>query len=157
VRSFVAAAACWMVALSAVACTGTTSDAHHHGRGSARTAAAAPHPQAATFVLAAGRSSGQHQITAPSPAIYEFDVTVSAPVSANVSLNARTSSGVMLGLVSSTRDYQDYSCKRHGSQNHCLAHFPVLPAQQGGRWTLLVSKRSNPAATVRVVITFAKP
>jgi len=155
-RISVAMAACGMVALSAVACTGRTSGANHHGSG-AGTTVAALQPQTATFVLAAGYSSGQHQITAPSPANYEFDVTISASASANVSLNARTSGGVILRLISSTRDYQDYSCKGQGSQNVCLGRFPRLPAQRGGTWTLIVSKRSYPAATVRVVITFAKP
>jgi hypothetical protein len=154
-RSILAVAVCVMMALSAVACTGRT-DAHHLGSG-AGTTVAAMEPQIATFVLPAGHSSEQHQITAPSPAHYEFDVTISAPASANVRLNARTSNGAILGLIGSTRDYQDYSCRHQGSQIVCLGRFPLLPAQHGGTWTLLASKRSDPAATARVVITFAKP
>lgn len=156
-RRIVGVAACGFVALGAVACTGTTNDAHHHGGSRTGATIAGLQPQTATIVLAAGHSSGQHQITAPSPANYEFDITVRAPASANVSLNARTSNGVILGLLSSTRNHQDYSCKHQGSQIVCVGRFPRLPAQRGGTWTLLASKRSDPAATIRVVVTFAKP
>jgi hypothetical protein len=157
VRSIVPAAACTMVALSVAGCTGGRSAAHHtEGRGTG-TAVSATTPRAAIFVLAAGHSSRQHQITAPSLATYEFDVSISAPTSANVSLNALTPNGATLRLISSTRDRQDYSCRHQGSQNVCLGRFPLLPAQRGGIWTLLASKRSDPAATVRVVITFARP
>ena len=32
-----------------------------------------------------------------------------------------------------------------------------LPAQLAGTWTVVASKQSGPPATVRVVVTFAKP
>jgi hypothetical protein len=39
----------------------------------------------------------------------------------------------------------------------CLLHFPRLPAQQGGRWTVIVAKQSGPPAAVRVAVTFSLP
>jgi hypothetical protein len=157
VRSIFPVAACGMVALSVAGCAGANTAAQHTGGRKTGTTVGAPLPRAATFVLAAGRSSGQHQITAPSPATYEFDVSISVPTSANVSLSALTPNGATLSLITSTRDHQDYLCRHQGSRDVCLGRFPLLPAQQGGTWTLLASKRSDPGATVRVVITFAKP
>ena len=112
--------------------------------------------QQASLALPAGHSSAQYRITAPSPAHYAFDVTVSAPVSANVTVNARKWYGTMLSILISTRDLGE-SCKRQGSQNVCFERFPLLPAQRAGTWTVVASKRSEPAATVRVAVTFAKP
>jgi hypothetical protein len=73
-----------------------------------------------------------------------------------VSVNARTWYGATLGILVSTRDLQG-SCTRKNSQDVCSERFPLLPAQRAGNWTIVAAKRSMPAATVRVAITFARP
>jgi hypothetical protein len=49
------------------------------------------------------------------------------------------------------------SCQAHGARSTCLSHLPILEAQLAGRWTVIATKRSGPAATVRIAITFYKP
>jgi hypothetical protein len=113
-------------------------------------------PQAASLVLPAGRSSAQYRIMAPSPAEYGFDVTVIAPASAEVGVSIRTWYGAIFpSILTSTHD--PASCRAHGSQDVCFERFPLLEAQRAGTWTVVASKRSGPAVTVRVAIVFAKP
>ena len=152
-------AICGVLALAAGACTGgggnaraTQSHRQHVTRGSAGTG----RPPAASLMLAEGRSSARYRITAPSPAQYGFEVTVIAPAAANVSVNARTWYGAILSILISTRDLREW-CRRQGSQDICFERFPLLPAQRAGTWTIVASKHSEPASTVRIAITFAKP
>ena len=158
-RCFAVTAICGVLVLAATGCTG--GGGNHRsvpgpGRNPARTPAGAGRPQAARLVLPAGRSSAQYQITAPSPAQYGFDVTVMAPASADVSLSIRTWYGAIFpSILTSTHD--PASCRTRGSQNVCFERFPLLEAQRAGTWTVVASKRSGPAATVRVAIVFAKP
>ncbi len=148
-----ATAVCVAAGLAATACTGGAPGVPDHGR---RTASAIGQPQVASLVLAAGASSAQYRITAPSPAQYGFDVTVTAPASADVSVNARTWYGATLGILVSTRDLRG-SCTPKSSQDVCFERFPLLPAQRAGSWTIVATKRSVPAAVVRIAITFARP
>jgi hypothetical protein len=154
-RCLAATAVCGVVVLAATACTGGGRN-DHGAQGHVPAAAAIGRPQAASLVLPAGRSSAQYRIAAPAPAQYGFDVTVTAPASADVSVNARTWYGATLGILVSTRDLQG-SCTRKNSQDVCSERFPLLPAQRAGIWTIVAAKRSMPAATVRIAITFAKP
>lgn len=152
-------AICGMLALVPGACTGGGGSARatqSHRQHITRASVGVGRPQAASLMLAEGRSSARYRITAPSPAQYGFEVTVIAPAAANVSVNARTWYGAILSILISTRDLRE-SCRRHGSQDICFERFPLLPAQRAGTWTIVASKRSEPAATVRIVITFAKP
>lgn len=151
-------AICGVLSLTVSACTsagGNDGGAQIHSKKIVRPPAAVGRPQTASLVLPAGRSSAEYRITAPSPAKYEFDVTVTAPASANASVNAYTWYGAVLGILTSTRDLQD-GCKRRGSQDVCFARFPLLPAQRAGIWKIVVSKRSGATAKVRVAITFGK-
>jgi hypothetical protein len=123
-------------------------------------------PQAALLALPAGHSSAHFRITAPSPARYDFDVALNFPAAAHVVVQFRTWYGAVLDILdykpgeqseSSTVNSQATGCKSVGSRLLCVQHYPLLPAQKGGAWTVLVSKRSLPSATVRVAVTFHKP
>jgi hypothetical protein len=93
---------------------------------------------------------------APSPAQYEFKVTVIAPASADVGVSVRTWYGAILpSILDSTHD--PAWCRTRGSQVACFEQFPLLPAQRAGTWTVVASKQSEPAATVHVTFAFAKP
>ena len=144
-----------LLALSAAACTGGGATGHPAGS-TASPAGVIGKPQAAGLSLPAGRSSVQYGITAPDPARYEFDVAVTAPASVDVGVSIRTWYGAIFPsiLVSS---HQAGACQVRGSEDVCVEVFPFLPAQHAGRWTVVAAKRSGPAATIRVVITFVKP
>jgi hypothetical protein len=152
-RRLAATAFCGLLALAVTACSGGSNDHSAQGQGKKT---AAEQPQAASLALPAGRSSAQYKITAPSPAEYGFDVAVTAPAAADVSVNAHTWYGATLGILSSTRNLQEW-CHRRGAQNVCVEQFPLLPAQRAGSWTIVAAKRSAPAAAVHVAITFARP
>lgn len=158
-RGFAATAICGVLVLAAAGCTGGSGN--HRGAPSpspdpAGSSAVAVRPQAASLLLPAGRSSAQFRITAPSPAQYGFDVTVTAPASADVGVSIRTWYGAIFpSILDSTRD--PAWCRTRGSQDVCFERFPLLEAQQAGTWTVVASKRSGPAATVRVAIVFATP
>ena len=152
-----AIAACGVFVLGAAACAGgggSSRGTHGNSKKIAAAGAGPEQPQAARLVLSAGRSSARYRITAPSPAQYGFDVAVDAPAPANVSVNAHTWYGATLGILVSTRDSE--WCIRRGSQVTCFERFPLLPAQRAGTWTVIASKRSGPAATVRVTVAFVK-
>jgi hypothetical protein len=156
-RRLAAMAACGLVALAVAACSGGGSarGTPSHGTKIVRTDGVVERPQPAELVLFAGRSSARYRITAPSPAKYTFDVSVTAPASANVAVNMRTWYGTTLTVLDSTHDRA--WCSRRGSHDICFLPFPFLPAQLAGTWTVIASKQSGPPATVRVVVTFAKP
>jgi hypothetical protein len=151
-------ATCGALALAVAACSGGGGSARgtpSHGNNIARTSGVTEPRQAARLALSAGHSSAQYLITAPSPAQYTFDVSVTAPGSADVVVNIRTWYGALLSILSSTHDQG--VCVRRGSEETCFERFPFLPAQLAGKWTVIASKRSGPPATVRVAVTFGKP
>jgi hypothetical protein len=111
-------------------------------------------PQAVDLRLDAGSASAHHGIVAPSPKHHTFDVRINAPARLNVTVWLRTTYGTWLGVTTSTKNSQ--GCRTARSQEHCLIRFPILEAQPAGRWTVLASKRSGPAAIVRITITFAR-
>jgi hypothetical protein len=156
INRLTAIALCGAVVLAVPACTGGGSSSRGtHSPGKTRTSAAAEQPQTARLVLSAGRSSAQYHITAPSPANYSFDVTVTAPMSADISVNISTWYGAILSILDSTRDKE--ACSRLGAEDICSERFPFLPAQRAGTWTVIASKQSGPAATVHATVTFLKP
>jgi hypothetical protein len=144
-----------LLALSAAACTGGGATGHPPAK-TASPAGVVGRPQAASLPMFAGRSSAQYGITAPDPARYEFDVAVTAPVSVDVGVSIRTWYGAILpSILDSSHDAS--SCQARGSEDVCFERFPFLPAQRAGRWTVVAAKRSGPAATIRIAITFVKP
>ncbi len=157
-RRLAAMAACGLVWFAVAACSGGGGSARgtpSHGTKIVRDDGVMEQPQPAALALSAGRSSAQYRITAPSPARYAFDVSVTAPASASVAVNMRTWYGIILTILGSTHDRA--WCRRRGSHDICFLPFPFLPAQLAGTWTVVASKQSGPPATVRVVVTFAKP
>jgi hypothetical protein len=112
-------------------------------------------PQAAFLRLGRGRSSARYTITALSPPTHTYDVRIVAPVSAAISVRIRTWYATSLSVLNTTRDKT--WCNTRGTRSICLLRFPRLEAQQAGPWTVIASKRSQPAATVRVAVTFSKP
>jgi hypothetical protein len=150
-KRVLAATAMVILALTASACsTGHTGPAPAHGR-----PVAAERAQMASLTLAAGRSRAHYAITAPSPAHYVFDVELTSPSAADVALTIRTWYGTTLSILSSS--HAAGSCARHGSQDVCLEHFPLLPAQLAGTWTVVASKLSRQAARIHISVRFLKP
>jgi hypothetical protein len=148
-----------MFALSGAACTGGHANEHNSEsprKNSASPASVIGTPQAASLAMSAGRSSAQYKITAPDPARYGFNVTVTAPVSVDVSVSIRTWYGAVFpSILDSSHDAG--SCRVRSSHDVCFELFPFLPAQRAGSWTVVAAKQSGPAATVHIVITFASP
>jgi hypothetical protein len=116
--------------------------------------------------LPAGQSSAHVQFAAPSPARYVFDVALDLPASAHIVVEFHTWYGAVLDILnykpgeqreSSAINNQSTGCKAAASRLVCIQHYPFLPAQKAGTWTLVVVKQSAPPATVRVDVTFHKP
>jgi hypothetical protein len=132
--------------------------------GADATATAALGPQKA-LTLPAGRSSAHYRIIAPSPARYEFDVALDLPKSADIAVQIHTWYGAVFDIVeykpgvsreSANAGSQD-SCAVVGSRLKCFQRYPLLASERPGGWTIVVSKRSRPAAIVRVAVIFHKP
>jgi hypothetical protein len=144
-----------LLTLTAVGCTGGGATGHPAGS-TASPAGVIGKPQAASLPMSVGRSSVQYGITAPDPARYAFDVTVTAPVSIDIGVSIRTWYGAILpSILDSSHDAS--ACQLRGSEEVCFERFPFLPAQHAGRWTVVVAKPSGPPATIRIAITFVKP
>ncbi len=106
--------------------------------------------------MSSGRSAARYMITAPDPARYAFDVSVSAPASVDVAVRIDTWYGAEFPSILVSSHQSDW-CRLRGSEDVCFERFPLLPAQRAGAWTVVAAKPSGPATTVRVVITFDKP
>lgn len=122
-------------------------------------------PQSASLSLTEGRSTAQYTIVAPSPARYAFDVSTDMPRSAALTIVLRTWYGAVLtageyrpdATSGSSTVNSESGCSAHGPRLTCVGHYPLLPAQKAGKWTVLVSKRSQAPASVRVGLTFYRP
>jgi hypothetical protein len=144
-----------VLAIASAACTGSTSTGHHEPE-HAGTTSVIGRPQAANLALPSGRSSAQYVITAPDPARYPFDVSVTAPASTDVTVSIHTWYGAVFPSIL-TSSHQSDVCRHRGPEDICFELFPLLPAQRAGAWTVIAAKQPGPAATVRIVITFTKP
>jgi hypothetical protein len=111
--------------------------------------------QGATLRMASGRSTATFQVTALDPPTHVFDVRVAAPASADFRVRMRTSDGALLHILDSTRS-ADW-CQVRRDRSVCFLPFPLLEARREGLWTVIVTKRSIPAAAVRVAVTFRSP
>jgi hypothetical protein len=153
-RNLACVAAC-LLALASTACTASTSTGRREPEHAGATSLAG-RPQAANLALASGRSSAHYMITAPDPARYGFHIGVTAPASIDVAVSIHTWYGAVFPsiLISS---HQSGTCRLKGSQDICFELFPLLEAQRAGAWTVVAAKQSGPAATVRIIITFARP
>ena len=106
--------------------------------------------------MSSGRSSAHYVITAPDPARYGFEVSVTAPASIDVAVSMHTWYGAIFPSILSSSHQPDI-CRLRGSDDTCFELFPPLPAQRAGAWTVVAAKQSGPATTVRIVITFTMP
>jgi hypothetical protein len=111
-------------------------------------------PQAAILHLAAGRSRASYEIVAPSPARYVYTVRVGAPVTSTIGVHIRTWYGERLSVLASSHGE---GCRPRGSMDVCVLRFPLLAAERAGAWRMIATKRSGPAADVRISVTFTRP
>jgi len=80
---------------------------------------------------------------------------MSAPASADFEVDALKSDGEWLYLLEMT--HQREACAITGTRLHCFLRFAIGANQMPGTWTVIAKKRTGPAATVRVQITFYRP
>jgi hypothetical protein len=111
--------------------------------------------QGATLTMARGHSRAKFNVIALDPPTHVFDVRIVAPESADVRVRMRTANGRLLYILDSTQS-KDW-CKVRHRRSICQLPFPKLEAQLGGRWTVIVTKRSDPPASVSVRVTFSTP
>jgi hypothetical protein len=109
-------------------------------------------PQGQTLQLPVGGSTARFTVTALPPPEHTWDVHVDAPAAADVGVRIRTWYGQQLRVLDTTRD--PTSCDVRSGRSFCSLAFPRLEAQRPGKWTVIVQKRSKPAADVRVEVTF---
>lgn len=93
--------------------------------------------------MSSGRSSARYVITAPDPAQYAFDVSVSAPASVDVAVRIDTWYGAEFTSILVSSHQSDW-CKLRGSEDLCFEPVPLLPAQRAGAWTVIAAKPSGP-------------
>jgi hypothetical protein len=84
-----------------------------------------------------------------------WDVRISAPASAEFEVDALKSDGERLSLLETT--HQREACVITGTRLHCFLRFAVGTNQTPGSWTVIAKKRTGPATTMRVQITFYRP
>jgi hypothetical protein len=109
-------------------------------------------PQGQTLEMPAGRSTAKFTITALPPPEHTWDVHVDAPSTADVAVRIRTWYGQPLRVLDTTHD--PTSCDVKDARSVCSLAFPRLEAQRPGEWTVIVTKRSEPQARVRVEVIF---
>jgi hypothetical protein len=102
-------------------------------------------------MMARGLATKRFTIVAPSARKYAFDVFAVVPARADIGIRIDTRTGQVLRVLDSTRRRD---CKVRPPFRTCLLHFPRLEAVQGGRWTIVLTKRSIPPARVRVDLGF---
>jgi hypothetical protein len=84
-----------------------------------------------------------------------WDVRISAPASAEFEVDALKSDGERLSLLETT--HQREACVITGTRLHCFLRFAVGTNQTPSSWTVIAKKRTGPATTMRVQITFYRP
>jgi hypothetical protein len=81
-------------------------------------------------------------------------VTVSAPTTTDIRLRIHTSEGYELHVVDST-ERDDANCHiEQGSRSCSFGPFPALEAPKAGRWTVIVTKSSQPPTDVAAQVRF---
>jgi hypothetical protein len=111
------------------------------------------HPQEAVLRLPRGRSTARFVITAVPHDTW--DVRITAPASADFEVEVLKSDGEHLWLLETT--HQREACAIAGTRVHCFQRFASGANQTPGRWTVIAKKRTGPATTMRVQITFHHP
>ena len=110
-------------------------------------------PQEAVLRLPAGRSTSRFVITAvPHDS---WDLEVSAPATADLAVEALKPDGERLYLLETTRER--HACTVTGGRSRCFLRFAIGANLARGPWTMIATKRTEPAATVRIQVTFHRP
>jgi hypothetical protein len=148
-----------LLVLLATGCDGESGSAENSATGTTRSGEETTKPeslvgvpQGKTLEMASGPTTARFAITALSPPDHTWDVEVDAPATADIAVRIVTWYGQRLRVLDSTRDKT--SCRREGSRSHCALAFPRLEAQRAGTWTVVVEKRSQAKASVRMAVTF---
>jgi hypothetical protein len=110
-------------------------------------------PQEAVLRLPRGRSTARFVITAVPHDTW--DVRITAPASADFEVNALKSDGERLSLLETTR--QREGCAITGTRVRCFLRFAIGANQTPGRWTVIATKHTGSATTLRIQITFHRP
>lgn len=110
-------------------------------------------PQKAVLRLPRGRSTARFEITAVPHDTW--DVRISAPASTDFQIDALKSDGERLHLLETT--HQREACAITGTRLHCFLRFAIGANQTPGPWTVIAKKRTGPATTMRIQITFHRP
>jgi hypothetical protein len=109
-------------------------------------------PQVGVVRLRGGRSTARFRVRALDPPTHTYDVRVRTRATADIAVSMLTWYGQRLRVLDSIE--ADRSCHVKRGRADCAFYFPALEAQRPGPWTVMVSKRSGPAVTVRVAVTF---
>lgn len=111
-------------------------------------------PQIGNLQLARGPSSAHFTITAISPPTHALNVLVETAASANLSVHFLTWYGTFLGAQYSTQGSLAANCIVTGTRMACLSHFSELGTERARPWRVIASKRTGPAVSVRIIVTF---
>jgi hypothetical protein len=107
----------------------------------------------AVLRLARGRSTARFVITAVPRDTW--DVRISAPARAEFEVDALKSDGERLSLLETT--HQREACAITDTRVHCFLRFAIGANQTPGPWTVTAKKRTGPATTMHIQITFYRP
>jgi hypothetical protein len=110
-------------------------------------------PQGSVLRLEPGRSTARFVITAVPHDTW--DVRISAPESADFEVDVLKSDGERLSLLEAT--HQREACPITATRFHCFLRFAIGANQTPGPWTVIARKRTGPALTMRIQITFHRP
>jgi hypothetical protein len=110
-------------------------------------------PQEAVLRLSRGHSTARFVITGVPRDTW--DLRIGAPAGADFEVDAQNANGEWLHLLETT--HQREACAITGARLRCFQRFAIGTNQKPGRWTIIATKRTGPAATTRIQITFHRP
>lgn len=154
-------ATCWCLLALTISACGSTS---HHVKSGRSTSSVSQSDnvasgdrgtserlQSANVVLGEGHSSKGFRVTAPRGE-YILYVSAVAPAKADIALDVRNVEGKVLRVLSSTQNQA--LCRKRESRQFCFVPIPLPSAASGGRLTVVATKRSGPAADMRLTAAF---
>ncbi len=110
-------------------------------------------PQESLLRLPRGRSTARFVITAVPHDTW--DVRISAPASADFEVEVLKSDGERLSILETT--HRRETCAITSTRLRCFLRFAIGANQTPGPWTVIARKRTGPALTMRIQITFYRP
>ncbi len=99
-----------------------------------------------------GVATKRYRIVAPSRRVHAFTVFVVVPARAEVAVTIETGTGRALRILDSTRSP---GCKVRRPLRTCFVDVRKLDGVRGGRWTIVLTKRSLSPARARVDLRFS--